>query len=402
MINTTSKTEKWNKARKIHQELHGQRAKQKTLALALSVLLTSGYTIEAAAQELSIPCDEAEEKALAEAKANEVERITAFTPATPLERVNPRYPTTAVRKGREGWVRLSYVIDEEGRVKDPVVEDFFGSPSFKRSALSAVKKWQYNPALKDGEPTQQCHQAVQLDFAIDGKTGATRKFIKAYKNVDEIFKAGNIEAADEALKELLSWDTLNRYENAWLLNLESQIAREQSDIEREAKSLTRLLSSNGQKRFNNAVFDDDYVAYVLQRKILLDAQRGYYAEALKSYSRLQEMDDQQKRIEETAAIINQIETFIASEKNLQVPVSMGDNGRWFHTLVRNQFAFNNIQGELDTVEVRCDSHREKFTVAEAHVWHIPQSWGQCQVMVKGDSETTFDLVEVAKGQASAG
>ena len=391
MIKTT-----FNKAKRNNvQKIHGQQAKQKTLSLALFILLTTVYTSIAVAQELSIPCDEVEEKALAEAKANEVARISAFKPATPLERVNPRYPSLAARKGREGWVRLSYIIDEEGRVKDPVVEDFFGSPSFKRSALSAVKKWQYDPAIKDGEPTQQCHQAVQMDFSMGGKTGATRKFIKAYKNVDEIFKAGNVEAADEAFKELSSWDTLNRYENTWLLNLESQIAGAQGDIEREAKSLSRLLSSNGQKRFNNAVFDDDYVAYVLQRKILLDAQRGYYAEALKSYSKLQEMDEQQQRIDEIAAIVNQIEASIASEKNLQVPVSMGESGRWFHTLVRNKFAFNNIQGELDTVEVRCDSHREKFTVAEAHVWHIPQTWGQCQVMVKGDDATTFDLIEVA-------
>jgi len=363
----------------------------------LVALFTLGFTVDVAAQELSIPCDELEEKALAEAKANEVERITAFTPATPLKRVDPRYPLIALEKGREGWVRLSYVIDEEGRVKDPVVEDFFGSPSFKRSALSAVKKWQYNPAIKDGEPTQQCHQAVQMDFAIGGKTGATRKFIKAYKDVDEIFKAGDVEAADEALKELKGWDTLNRYENAWLLSLESQIASEQGDIEREARSLARLLASNGQRRFNNSVFDDDYVAYVLQKKILLDAQRGIYAEALKSYRALQEMEAQETRIGEIASVISQIETAIASEDNLLVPANMGGDGHWFHTLVRNKFAFNNIQGELDTVEVRCDSHREKFTVAEAHVWHIPQGWGQCQVMVKGDSETTFDLIEVAKG-----
>ena len=374
--------------------LRDHAAKQKSITLA-ALLLSVGIT-SATAQELSIPCDEVEEKALAAAKLNEVERISAFKPASPLERVDPKYPSSAARKGREGWVRLSYVIDEEGRVKDPVVEDFFGSPAFKRSALSAVKKWQYEPAIKDGEPTQQCHQAVQMDFALVGKTGATRKFINAYKKVDEVFKAGDVEAADEALKELLEWDTLNRYENAWLLNLESQIANAQGDIERETRSLSRLLASNGEKRFNNAVFDDDYVAYVLQRKILLDTQRGYFADAMKSYSALQEMDEQQSRIDESAAIINQIETFIASGKNLQVPVSMGDNGRWFHTLVRNKFAFNNIQGELDTVEVRCDSHREKFTVAEAHVWHIPQSWGQCQVMVKGDSETKFDLIEVAE------
>ncbi|WP_081366551.1 energy transducer TonB [Alteromonas mediterranea] len=391
------KAVQWKSKRNSFSHTQIYTAKQNKLVFVLATLFTSLLATSAVAQELSIPCDEVEEKALAEAKTNEVERISAFKPATPLERVDPRYPSSAARKGREGWVRLSYVIDEEGRVKDPVVEDFFGSPSFKRSALSAVKKWQYNPAIKDGEPTQQCHQAVQMDFALVGKTGATRKFIKAYKNVDEIFKAGNVEAADEAFKELSSWDTLNRYENAWLLSLESQIAGAKGDIEREAKSLSRLLASNGQKRFNNAVFDDDYVAYALQRKILLDAQRGYYAEALKSYSRLQEMEEQQARVDEIAAIIKKIETSIASENNLKVPVSIGDNGRWFHTLVRNKFAFNNIQGELDTVEVRCDSHREKFTVAEAHVWHIPQSWGQCQVMVKGDSETKFDLVEVAKG-----
>ena len=370
--------------------------KAKRNSFALAGLLLSGGISSVSAQELSIPCDEVEEKVLAEAQANEVERITAFTPATPLKRVDPKYPSTAVRKGREGWVRLSYVIDEEGRVKDPVVEDFFGSPSFKRSALSAVKKWKYNPAIKDGEPTQQCHQAVQMDFAISGKTGATRKFIKAYKKVDETFKAGDVETADEALKELLSWDTLNRYENAWLLSLESQIAGAQGDIEREAKSLTRLLASNGQKRFNNAVFDDDYVAYVLQRKILLDTKRGYYAEALKAYSTLQEMEEQQARIDEVTSVISQIESSIASDINLQVPVNISEDGSWFHTLVRNRFAFNNIQGELDTVEVRCESHREKFTVAEAHIWHIPESWGQCQVLVKGDDATTFDLIEVAE------
>ncbi len=388
---------KWNNIVSSNASIYRLAVKRSRLSLALVALFTLGFTVDVAAQELSIPCDELEEKALAEAKANEVERITAFTPATPLKRVDPRYPLIAIEKGREGWVRLSYVIDEEGRVKDPVVEDFFGSPSFKRSALSAVKKWQYNPAIKDGEPTQQCHQAVQMDFAIGGKTGATLKFIKAYKDVDEIFKAGDVEAADEALKELKGWDTLNRYENAWLLSLESQIASEQGDIEREARSLARLLASNGQRRFNNSVFDDDYVAYVLQKKILLDAQRGIYAEALKSYRALQEMEAQETRIGEIAAVISQIETAIASEDNLLVPANMGGDGHWFHTLVRNKFAFNNIQGELDTVEVRCDSHREKFTVAEAHVWHIPQGWGQCQVMVKGDSETTFDLIEVAKG-----
>ena len=95
-----------------------QVTKRNSLSLTLAAFLSFGVVGSAVAQELSIPCDEVEEKALAEAKDDEVKRISAFTPAAPLERVDPKYPSSAARKGREGWVRLSYVIDEEGRVKD--------------------------------------------------------------------------------------------------------------------------------------------------------------------------------------------------------------------------------------------------------------------------------------------
>lgn len=59
-----------------------------------------------------------------------------------------------------------------------------------------------------------------MDFVLVGKMGVICKFIKVYKNVDEIFKVGNVEVVDEVFKELLSWDMLNCYENVWLLSLE--------------------------------------------------------------------------------------------------------------------------------------------------------------------------------------
>lgn len=390
------KKTQWNKADIVSNVFQPTRLPLSKLAFVFATLCASVISGNALAQELSIPCDEVEKKALEEAKENEVTRITAFQPAMPIERANPRYPAQAARKGQEGWVRMSYVVDEEGRVKDPVVDDFFGNSAFKKSALSAVKKWKFEPAVKDGEPTQQCHQSVQMDFVLGGRTGASRKFVGAYKDADALFQAGDIDAAEAALSELKDWDTLNRYENTWLLNLDSQIANKLGDVEREAQSIGRILSSNGSKRDKNMVFDENYVAYSLQRKIILDSQRGLFADALSSFSKLKEMDDQQTRIEEITPIIEQIETAIASNQNLEVPVTIGENGNWFHTLVRSQFAFNDINGDLDTVEVRCESHREKFTVAEGHVWKIPESWGQCRVLVKGDDATKFNLIEVAQ------
>ena len=363
------------------------------IATAMCAALLS---LSSMAQELSVPCDETEEKALATAKKDEVKRITAFTPAVTIDRVNPRYPKMAARRGREGWVRVSYVIDEQGNVKDPVIDDYFGSSAFKRSALSAVEQWKFEPAMKDGKPTQQCHQLVQMDFKMGGQTGARRKFIIAYKEADEIFRSGDIEAADQAVEALHAWDSLNRYENTWLLSLDAQIANALKDEKREAKSLSRVLSSNGSKQHNDMVFSEDYIANVYQRMIVLDAQRGQYADALASFESLKNMEEQQARVDEIMPVVSQIKEHIASDQHLQLTAELNQRGAWFHTLVRNKFAFNNIQGDLDTVEVRCETHREKFSVAEDHIWSIPESWGQCRVLVKGDDTATFDLIEVAE------
>ena len=87
------KAVQWKSKRNSFSHTQIYTAKQNKRVFVLATLFTSLLATSAVAQELSIPCDEVEEKALAEAKTNEVERISAFKPATPLERVYglPRY-----------------------------------------------------------------------------------------------------------------------------------------------------------------------------------------------------------------------------------------------------------------------------------------------------------------------
>ena len=362
-------------------------------SLLLGGLLMTGL---ATAQELSLPCDEAEEKVKANIAKDEVKRITAFQPAQIRKRVNPEYPVEAARRGQEGWVKMSYVIDEEGNVQDPVVDDYSGNRAFRRKALNAIKRWTFEPAMKNGEPTQQCHQAVQFDFLVGGERGATRSFISAYKDVDAIYQQSKYVEADEALESLHARNNLNRYENAWLWNLDALIASGLEDWSRELSSFSRMLSSNGGGDGKNNVFGDNHIAFVHQRMVILASQLGLYADALDYFERLEEMEDQQERLDEIKPLISKVQEHINSNNNIRVAVTIDDGGNWFHTLVRNQFAFDAIDGELDTVEVRCESHREKFTVAENHVWKIPESWGQCRVLVEGQENTAFSLVEVAQ------
>ena len=353
------------------------------------------------AQELSLPCDEKEAQVLAEKRDNEVKRITAFQPAKPKKRIDPRYPVSAARRGQEGWVKMSYVIDEEGNVQDAVVDDFGGHRDFKRKALHALKQWKYEPAMKNGQPTQQCQQAVQFDFMLDGKSGASRQFIAKYRDIDEMFQNGEVEKAEVLLTELREEDTLNHYENAWAANMDATIASHLKDWRRELSSLKRVKASNGSAFGKNSVFSEDHIAYILQRSVLLSAELGYYADALHIFEDLTSFEEQQERIQATQPIIETIKEQIASNKHISIDMEIDDRELLFHTLVRNQFAFDSIKGDLDSVEVRCQSHREKFTVAEAHIWTIPESWGECRVMVKGDEGTSFELIEVATTEVAS-
>ena len=47
--------------------------------------------------------------------------LVTVTKATPIDRVKPRYPKTAALKGGEGWVKLSYIVNEDGSVSSPIV-----------------------------------------------------------------------------------------------------------------------------------------------------------------------------------------------------------------------------------------------------------------------------------------
>lgn len=87
--------------------------------------------------------------------------------ATPIVRINPKYPTTAARDGIEGWVQLSFSISPTGEVIDPVVINAEPKRTFDREAIRAIKRWKYRPKVIEGVAQLQTSQTVQLDFKLD-------------------------------------------------------------------------------------------------------------------------------------------------------------------------------------------------------------------------------------------
>ena len=87
--------------------------------------------------------------------------------ATPIVRIEPKYPAQAARDGKEGWVKLSFTINEVGGVEDVDVIDADPKRVFDREAKRALRKWKYKPKVEDGKPMKQPGMKVQLDFKLD-------------------------------------------------------------------------------------------------------------------------------------------------------------------------------------------------------------------------------------------
>lgn len=88
--------------------------------------------------------------------------------ATPIVRIEPKYPIKAARDGKEGWVKLSFTINEIGGVEDVKVIDADPKRLFDKEARRALKKWKYKPKVVDGKPLRQPGLTVQLDFKMSG------------------------------------------------------------------------------------------------------------------------------------------------------------------------------------------------------------------------------------------
>jgi protein TonB len=78
-------------------------------------------------------------------------RAPADRDVTPIARVEPEYPAAAARTQEEGIVLVRVNVDANGTPTDVNVARRSGSRDLDRAAVDAVRKWRFDPAIKDGK-----------------------------------------------------------------------------------------------------------------------------------------------------------------------------------------------------------------------------------------------------------
>jgi TonB family protein len=326
--------------------------------------------------------------------SSSVELLETVIPAKPIERVPAKFSRRAARNGNEGWVKLSFVVDENGAVVDPVIEDSSGIRDFEKASLRAIRQWQYSPAIRNGKKIEQCHNSVQMNFKLDkGTKGGRKRFVREYKNTDEALKADNFVLAEQLITQMGEGKIWNSYEDAWFWMLKSEIAKAQGHDHSQLSSIWRVVSSGQSDEY----VGEAYYLYLLHQKFTLEIKASLFSDALQTFAQIEQRPDNEKTVSVLEKYATRARQVLKNRDFIVVQGEIGSNGDWWHSLSRNRFMFSDIEGTLNTVEVRCDNKREKYTVAQNTEWKIPKRWGRCKIMVVGDTQANFNLVEIRQG-----
>jgi bla regulator protein BlaR1 len=87
--------------------------------------------------------------------------------ATPVIRIEPKYPVEAARDNQEGSVILEFDITKDGSTDNIEVIESFPQQVFDKVSVTALKQWTYKPRIQGGQAQRQTGITVQLDFRMD-------------------------------------------------------------------------------------------------------------------------------------------------------------------------------------------------------------------------------------------
>lgn len=306
----------------------------------------------------------------------------------PVKRVLPKYPVSEAKAGREGWVRVDFVVDQQGQVTDAVVLDSSGVRGFEREALRAVRRWQYEPALVEGEAVQQCYK-VQLDFALEKQPqGVTRRFASRIRAIQKLLDEQQLEEAKAKLEALRAQPQWNLTEDGWYWMIDALYQEAVGDVQQQISSLKRVTGITTRR------LPDKQLRYVLQKLFVLQTSQNQFAEALSTYEKLQQVPDSDELTASIATYVEQIRQVVESDQPVFVPALVNERRHWDHHLSRSAFELAKISGALDTLELRCERQLQIYKAVSGVAWQIPPGWGECRVLVKGEPGTEFKLVEL--------
>ena len=108
----------------------------------------------------------------------------------PIKKVVPEYPMLMLRQGKSGIVDIIFSIDKNGFTKDHLAY-YSSSKTFERTAIEALRKFQYEPMIINGKPVDVNGIKRRFNFQITGTEYDDKRITKLVDEMREKANAGD-------------------------------------------------------------------------------------------------------------------------------------------------------------------------------------------------------------------
>ncbi|TWX69116.1 energy transducer TonB [Colwellia sp. C1TZA3] len=260
------------------------------------------------------------------------QHLSTSTEPTPKVRVDPTYPISAARNNREGWATFSFIIEKDGSVSNVLTKESSGSKDITFAAKKALMQWQYQPAIENGEPIQQCVNRVQLNFRMH--EGGTKKVTRRFNSLYIITKAALAENNYVETEALLNQFKKIRYmhlsEHNFLQLLSAQYAKAIGNDTMQLSHLNKVKVASSDK---NAAHE----LSILDQRFVLEIKLNQLKNAYQTYKIIEKISFANPYLAHYQNLIERVDVYINSEKQLIVNADIRSDDYWHHALVRNEF-----------------------------------------------------------------
>lgn len=307
----------------------------------------------------------------------------------------PLYPAKERERWTEGWVDLRFTVTVDGTVQDVVIANQMGRGEFGPHTVNWLTECRYSPALRNGQPVQALNVFQRVFFMIDKKSqGASPELARRLRAVDDLLEQGQAEKAMSDLADI-SKDSTYLYE---MLNIMARRAQAMALMNKPYTAflyLRQLRSSENDLPLREQ-------AWLRRLALRLALAQGFYLEAKEIAGRIKDLGDRDgddrlvKSLATLTALTMSPEAISVTGRvpaECQPEICSADHPVWSYRPVRRTISLDNVQGELTSVEARCDARTFRAKADAGVTWTIPASWGECNIVVSGKPGSSFTLID---------
>ena len=306
-----------------------------------------------------------------------------IVPPQVLEQSLPEAPRNGNDVPLEGWVILRYSVLTDGSTANITVVEKQPSLIASRRAISAVAGWKFSPATIDGAPVDWHNNEALVAYRSDAAR-LSPLFFRAYDSTQAYIEEGKLDWARRNNQRTLTRAT--RLDVVGPVLIQNVVINIQiGDLNAAYEAIRRATDPRVELLTGNELL------VALKHRNLLEFQLGNIIGALDTLERRRALGDVPD--DDPIAALE-----VAIEQGLSQGSTIGHQAKiidetWRHTLDRQIFAIQQVDGEIETLRAECDRRIAELEYVPNSEWTLPESWGVCSVWIEGQDDTKFVLYE---------